>query len=149
MVLREVATLSRLQHQHIVRYYQVIISADVYCFKMKSFYSTCGQVWHLSLRCQAWVETEYGHHNILNAGGSRTAESSIFSYDDISLSDAGGGNKQESTYLYIQMEYCPRCVSLRSYALSKAVLRSLHQCLFCVNFVEKLLLLEPYIKILL
>ncbi|TKW05167.1 hypothetical protein SEVIR_7G157200v4 [Setaria viridis] len=77
-ILREVATLSRLQHQHVVRYYQ------------------------------AWVETEYGHHDILNAGGSRTAESSIFSYDDISLSDAGGGNKQESTYLYIQMEYCPR-----------------------------------------
>nr|CAB3487479.1 unnamed protein product [Digitaria exilis] len=77
-VLREVATLSRLQHQHVVRYYQ------------------------------AWVETEYGHHNILNAGGSRTAESSIFSYDDISLSDASGGNKEESTYLYIQMEYCPR-----------------------------------------
>ncbi|CAN6235470.1 unnamed protein product [Urochloa humidicola] len=77
-ILREVATLSRLQHQHVVRYYQ------------------------------AWVETEYGHHDILNAGGSHTAESSIFSYDDISLSDAGGGNKQESTYLYIQMEYCPR-----------------------------------------
>ncbi|XP_062226036.1 eIF-2-alpha kinase GCN2 [Phragmites australis] len=77
-ILREVATLSRLQHQHVVRYYQ------------------------------AWVETEYGHHHVLNAGGSRTAESSIFSYDDISLSDAGGGNKQESTYLYIQMEYCPR-----------------------------------------
>ncbi|KAK3142214.1 hypothetical protein QOZ80_4BG0343710 [Eleusine coracana subsp. coracana] len=32
----------------------------------------------------------------------------MFSYEDISLSDAGGGNKQESTYLYIQMEYCPR-----------------------------------------
>ncbi|TVU15418.1 hypothetical protein EJB05_38939 [Eragrostis curvula] len=77
-ILREVATLSRLQHQHVVRYYQ------------------------------AWVETEYGHHDILNAGGSRTAESSMFSYEDISLSDAGGGNKQESTYLYIQMEYCPR-----------------------------------------
>eukprot|EP00267_Zea_mays_P050960 XP_020403837.1 eIF-2-alpha kinase GCN2 isoform X3 [Zea mays] len=77
-ILREVATLSRLQHQHVVRYYQ------------------------------AWIETEYGHHNILNAGGSCTAESSIFSYDEVSLSDAGGGNKQESTYLYIQMEYCPR-----------------------------------------
>lgn len=77
-ILREVATLSRLQHQHVVRYYQ------------------------------AWIETEYGHHHILNVGGSRTAESSIFSYDDVSLSDAGGGNKQESTYLYIQMEYCPR-----------------------------------------
>ena len=81
---------------------------------------------------QAWVETEYGHHNILNAGGSRTAESSIFSYDDISLSDAGGGNKQESTYLYIQMEYCPRCVSLCSYALSKVVLRSLHHFFFLI-----------------
>ncbi|KAJ1271678.1 hypothetical protein BS78_06G144600 [Paspalum vaginatum] len=77
-ILREVATLSRLQHQHVVRYYQ------------------------------AWIETEYGHHNILNAGGSRTAESSIFSYDDVSLSDAGGGNRHESKYLYIQMEYCPR-----------------------------------------
>lgn len=32
----------------------------------------------------------------------------MYSYDNISLSDAGGGNKQESTYLYIQMEYCPR-----------------------------------------
>uniref|UniRef100_A0A0E0KS85 non-specific serine/threonine protein kinase n=1 Tax=Oryza punctata TaxID=4537 RepID=A0A0E0KS85_ORYPU len=78
MVLREVATLSRLQHQHVVRYYQ------------------------------AWVETEYGQHHVLNAAGSRTAESSMYSYEDISLSDAGGGNKQESTYLYIQMEYCPR-----------------------------------------
>ena len=46
------------------------------------------------IEMQAWVETEYGHHNILNAGGSRTAESSIFSYDDISLSDAGGGNSR-------------------------------------------------------
>ncbi|KAG8082505.1 hypothetical protein GUJ93_ZPchr0014g47605 [Zizania palustris] len=78
VVLREVATLSRLQHQHVVRYYQ------------------------------AWVETEYGQHHVLNAAGSRTAESSMYSYDDVSFSDAGGGNKQESTYLYIQMEYCPR-----------------------------------------
>ncbi|KAF2934682.1 hypothetical protein DAI22_04g180900 [Oryza sativa Japonica Group] len=77
-ILREVATLSRLQHQHVVRYYQ------------------------------AWVETEYGQHHVLNAAGSCTAESSMYSYDNISLSDAGGGNKQESTYLYIQMEYCPR-----------------------------------------
>lgn len=77
-ILREVATLSRLQHQHVVRYYQ------------------------------AWVETEYGHHHVLNTGASRTADSSLHSFDDISLSDAGAGNKQESTYLYIQMEYCPR-----------------------------------------
>ncbi|KQJ83323.1 eIF-2-alpha kinase GCN2 isoform X2 [Brachypodium distachyon] len=89
-ILREVATLSRLQHQHVVRYYQ------------------------------AWVETEYGHHHVLNTGGSRTAESSMFSYDDISLSDAGAGNKQESTYLYIQMEYCPRTLrqDLETYSSS-------------------------------
>lgn len=77
-IIREVATLSRLQHQHVVRYYQ------------------------------AWVETEYGHHHVLNTGGSCTAESSMYSYDDVNLSDASVGNKQESTYLYIQMEYCPR-----------------------------------------
>lgn len=88
------------------------------------------------MSCQAWVETEYGHHNILNAGGSRTAESSIFSYDDISLSDAGGGNKQESTYLYIQMEYCPRCVSLFSYALRKVVLQSLQRFLFMLTLLR-------------
>lgn len=46
----------------------------------------------------------------MNTGGSRTAESSMYSFDEISLSDAGAGNKQESTYLYIQMEYCPRYV---------------------------------------
>uniref|UniRef100_J3LZ61 non-specific serine/threonine protein kinase n=1 Tax=Oryza brachyantha TaxID=4533 RepID=J3LZ61_ORYBR len=89
-ILREVATLSRLQHQHVVRYYQ------------------------------AWVETEYGQHHVLNAAGSRTAESSMFSYDDISLSDAGGVNKEESTYLYIQMEYCPRTLrqDFETYTLS-------------------------------
>ncbi|EMS62264.1 putative serine/threonine-protein kinase GCN2 [Triticum urartu] len=54
-VFREVATLSRLQHQHVVRYYQ------------------------------AWVETEYGQHNVVNTGGSRTAESSMYSFDEISL----------------------------------------------------------------
>jgi hypothetical protein len=87
----------------------------------------------LSLRCQAWIETEYGHHNILNAGGSRTAESSIFSYDEVSLSDAGGGNKQESTYLYIQMEYCPRCVSFCSCAPRKFVLLFLHYFFYYVR----------------
>jgi translation initiation factor 2-alpha kinase 4 len=59
------------------------------------------------LTCQAWAETEYGHHHALNTGASHTAESSFYSFDDISLSDVGG-NKQESTYLYIKMEYCPR-----------------------------------------
>ncbi|KAE9620442.1 hypothetical protein Lal_00019286 [Lupinus albus] len=78
-ILREVATLSRLQHQHVVRYYQ------------------------------AWFETgvvdSYGDA----AWGSTTPLSSTFSYKAASTTDALGHEIQlESTYLYIQMEYCPR-----------------------------------------
>ncbi|PON88675.1 Tyrosine-protein kinase [Trema orientale] len=78
-ILREVATLSRLQHQHVVRYYQ------------------------------AWFETgitgSYGDAT----WGSRTAASSTFSFTRTSSADAlGQDTKLESTYLYIQMEYCPR-----------------------------------------
>ncbi|KAK1294604.1 putative serine/threonine-protein kinase GCN2 [Acorus calamus] len=78
-ILREVATLSRLQHQHVVRYYQ------------------------------AWFETEVGGCYGDNTWGSRTAESSSCSYTGaISTNSVGFENKQESTFLYIQMEYCPR-----------------------------------------
>ncbi|KAK1319028.1 putative serine/threonine-protein kinase GCN2 [Acorus calamus] len=78
-ILREVATLSRLQHQHVVRYYQ------------------------------AWFETEVGGCYGDNTWGSRTAESSSCSYTGaISTNSVGLENKQESTFLYIQMEYCPR-----------------------------------------
>ncbi|KAI3804430.1 hypothetical protein L1987_25968 [Smallanthus sonchifolius] len=77
-ILREVATLSRLQHQHVVRYYQ------------------------------AWFETGdagcYGDAT----WGSRTAASSSFSYIDHSSTDALGQDNKVGTYLYIQMEYCPR-----------------------------------------
>ncbi|XP_071686022.1 eIF-2-alpha kinase GCN2 isoform X2 [Rutidosis leptorrhynchoides] len=77
-ILREVATLSRLQHQHVVRYYQ------------------------------AWFETgetgSYGDANL----GSRTAASSSFSYLDQSSTDVVGQDNKVRTYLYIQMEYCPR-----------------------------------------
>ncbi|KAI5664083.1 hypothetical protein M9H77_23406 [Catharanthus roseus] len=78
-ILREVTTLSLLQHQHVVRYYQ------------------------------AWFETGiagcYG-----DAGwGSGTAASSSFSFKDGSSPDLfGTENEVESTWLYIQMEYCPR-----------------------------------------
>nr|XP_011457263.1 PREDICTED: probable serine/threonine-protein kinase GCN2 isoform X1 [Fragaria vesca subsp. vesca] len=78
-ILREVATLSRLQHQHVVRYYQ------------------------------AWFETGgVGAHGD-TTWGSRTAASSTFSFKGTSSADdIGNENKLESTYLYIQMEYCPR-----------------------------------------
>ncbi|XP_057460394.1 eIF-2-alpha kinase GCN2 isoform X2 [Actinidia eriantha] len=75
-ILREVATLSRLQHQHVVRYYQ------------------------------AWYETGFAASNADAACGSWTAVSSSFSYKGVSSAD--NENKLESTYLYIQMEYCPR-----------------------------------------
>ncbi|WOL01283.1 eIF-2-alpha kinase GCN2 isoform X1 [Canna indica] len=77
-ILREVATLSRLQHKHVVRYYQ------------------------------AWFETEYGDGNLDSASGSRTVDSFSLSYLGASSADGTGEHRMESTYLYIQMEYCPR-----------------------------------------
>ncbi|KAM4106014.1 hypothetical protein ACB094_04G035100 [Castanea mollissima] len=78
-ILREVATLSRLQHQHVVRYYQ------------------------------AWFETGVASSYGDATGDSMTAASSTFSYLGTNSIDAvGQENKIESTYLYIQMEYCPR-----------------------------------------
>nr|XP_048333144.1 eIF-2-alpha kinase GCN2 isoform X2 [Ziziphus jujuba var. spinosa] len=78
-ILREVATLSRLQHQHVVRYYQ------------------------------AWFETGIADSYGDVTWGSRTAASSTFSLMGTSSADAfGQENKLDSTYLYIQMEYCPR-----------------------------------------
>ncbi|KAF5176666.1 eIF-2-alpha kinase GCN2, partial [Thalictrum thalictroides] len=78
-ILREVATLSRLQHQHVVRYYQ------------------------------AWFETEVGDGYNDSTSGSRTASCSSYSYMGPSSTDViGPENVLESTYLYIQMEYCPR-----------------------------------------
>ncbi|XP_062173283.1 eIF-2-alpha kinase GCN2 isoform X3 [Alnus glutinosa] len=78
-ILREVATLSRLQHQHVVRYYQ------------------------------AWFETGVASSYGDTTGVSLTAASSSFSHLATSSIDAfGHENKLESTYLYIQMEYCPR-----------------------------------------
>lgn len=79
-ILREVATLSRLQHQHVVRYYQ------------------------------AWFETEYGNHKSDSAIGSRTEgfTSSCTSASANAKNAFGLVDEQETPYLYIQMEYCPR-----------------------------------------
>ncbi|PIA29619.1 hypothetical protein AQUCO_05800029v1 [Aquilegia coerulea] len=78
-ILREVATLSRLQHQHVVRYYQ------------------------------AWFETEVGDGYNDFTSGSRSASCSSYTYMGPSSTGVlGPENVLESTYLYIQMEYCPR-----------------------------------------
>ncbi|VVB06249.1 unnamed protein product [Arabis nemorensis] len=77
-IVREVATLSRLQHQHVVRYYQ------------------------------AWFEKGVVDPSGAN-WGSKTAGSSMFSYSGaVSTEISEQDNNIESTYLYIQMEYCPR-----------------------------------------
>ncbi|KAI3503993.1 hypothetical protein L1887_32537 [Cichorium endivia] len=81
-ILREVATLSRLQHQHVVRYYQ------------------------------AWFETGVGGLYNDATWGSKTAASSSFSFIDQTSTDVlgvgVGSENKVGTYLYIQMEYCPR-----------------------------------------
>ncbi|XP_023759388.1 eIF-2-alpha kinase GCN2 isoform X1 [Lactuca sativa] len=81
-ILREVATLSRLQHQHVVRYYQ------------------------------AWFETGVGglYNNDATLGSRTAAASSSFSFIDQSSTDVVGVTQDNKvgTYLYIQMEYCPR-----------------------------------------
>ncbi|KAJ0775558.1 putative protein kinase PEK-GCN2 family [Helianthus annuus] len=77
-ILREVATLSRLQHQHVVRYYQ------------------------------AWFETGDAGCYDDATWGSRTAASSSYSYIDHTSTDVVGQDNKVGTYLYIQMEYCPR-----------------------------------------
>ncbi|XP_057815476.2 eIF-2-alpha kinase GCN2 isoform X2 [Cryptomeria japonica] len=79
-ILREVATLSRLQHQHVVRYYQ------------------------------AWFETGVGGSVGVLPGGSEDLDSSENYISEEHLSDLPSDpqDRAQLTYLYIQMEYCPR-----------------------------------------
>ena len=57
---------------------------------------------------QAWYESGVSDSYGEAAWGSMTPLSSTFSYKGASATDAEHENKTESTYLYIQMEYCPR-----------------------------------------
>ena len=58
---------------------------------------------------QAWFETGVAVSYGDVSGGSWTAVSSTFSYKGASSAEVTGQeNDLESTYLYIQMEYCPR-----------------------------------------
>ncbi|MQL83027.1 hypothetical protein Taro_015511 [Colocasia esculenta] len=101
-ILREVATLSRLQHQHVVRYYQIFAEEFhlvSHALNASGAPSLCAVF--------AWFETEFGGYH--NTWGSMTPDSSSISFMGISSIDAAGvGNRLETTFLYIQMEYCPR-----------------------------------------
>lgn len=58
---------------------------------------------------QAWYETGVPDSYGEASWGSMTPLSSTFSYKGVNASDTlDHENKLESTYLYIQMEYCPR-----------------------------------------
>ncbi|KAL6548564.1 eukaryotic translation initiation factor 2-alpha kinase [Orobanche gracilis] len=62
-----------------------------------------------SARCKAWYETGVAKNLANTTLDSITGMSSSFSYKDTCSSDQSGHeNRLESTYLYIQMEYCPR-----------------------------------------
>ncbi|KAL3680389.1 hypothetical protein R1sor_023345 [Riccia sorocarpa] len=82
-ILREVATLSSLQHHHVVRYYQ------------------------------AWIETEVGNVQTTLRGPQDSGGSDLWSIqesesvENSSRTDAGVASG-ETIFLYIQMEYCPR-----------------------------------------
>ncbi|PKA56267.1 putative serine/threonine-protein kinase GCN2 [Apostasia shenzhenica] len=120
-ILREVATLSRLQHQHVVRYYQVSVHSIFSLWNLEPSYVRRNVDFMLadvfvSEKLQivefsdaAWVETDFGNCHGETINGSRSADSFNSSYFDVSFANASApDNGRESTYLYIQMEYCPR-----------------------------------------
>ncbi|KAJ6366509.1 hypothetical protein OIU77_002992 [Salix suchowensis] len=86
-ILREVATLSRLQHQHVVRYYQAWFETGV---------------------VGSFGDSTWGSATAASSTFSYKGASSTFSYKGASSAGVGQENKLESTYLYIQMEFCPR-----------------------------------------
>lgn len=66
-------------------------------------------MYKISETFQAWSEAGVSDSYGEAAWGSTTPLSSTFSYKGASATDTlDHENKLESTYLYIQMEYCPR-----------------------------------------
>eukprot|EP00898_Chlorokybus_atmophyticus_P003003 jgi/Chlat1/3703/Chrsp251S03860 len=89
-ILREVATLSRLQHQSVVRYYQAWIGRGVGC---------------LSGVESDDVDDEFGEFDD-DESASSSSQSDVGSDEDESA--VGDSHKRDIQYLYIQMEYCMR-----------------------------------------
>ncbi|KAL8504935.1 hypothetical protein ACS0TY_016219 [Phlomoides rotata] len=85
-ILREVEVLSQLQHRHVVRYYQAWYEAGDFGNPVNTSDST---------------DEEYANN--------RTPDFIVKKYSNNLPPE--NENKLESTYLYIQMEYCPSQVS--------------------------------------
>ncbi|KAL8509276.1 hypothetical protein ACS0TY_016465 [Phlomoides rotata] len=82
-ILREVEVLSQLQHRHVVRYYQAWYEAGDFGNPVNTSDSTDEE--YANNRTPDFIDEEYSNNL-----------------------PPENENKLESTYLYIQMEYCPR-----------------------------------------
>ncbi|RKP19124.1 kinase-like protein [Rozella allomycis CSF55] len=99
-ILREVSSLSRLHHEHVVRYYQAWLEdghsweSESYNFDSESLYSESSESESWALHDDDWLSgqksTVTSRHSPI--GSTSTSSSNI--------------SAQRIEYLYIQMEYC-------------------------------------------